>query len=136
MVKPKVFVTHVFLGKYLEVLSDKFDLVVYSGKNITRKELLEGVKGSVAIVSLLTEKIDAEVMDSAGKDLKRSSNYAVGYDNIDIKAATDRGICITNTPGVLTESVAEQVIAMIFSLSHFKSLALASPQAKLIEVEV
>ncbi len=116
MDKPKVFVTHIFLERYVKSLRDKFEVITYPGKNITRKELLEGVKGSVGIVSLLTEKIDAEVMDVAGKQLKVVSNYAVGYDNIDVEAATKRGICVTNTPGVLTESVAEQVVAMIFTL--------------------
>lgn len=116
MEKPKVFVTHVFLGRYLARLKEKYEVVIYPGKNITRKELLEGVRGSVGIVSLLTEKIDAEVMDAAGGSLKVISNYAVGYDNIDVEAATKRGICITNTPGVLTESVAEQVITLILAL--------------------
>ncbi len=116
MEKPKVFVTHIFLKKYLRELDAKFNVVVYPGKNITRNELLSGVVGSVAIVSLLTETIDEEVMEAAGKQLKIISNYAVGYDNIDVKAATKRGICITNTPGVLTESVAEQVIALTLAL--------------------
>lgn len=116
MEKPKVFVTHIFLSKYLDSLRDKFEVVVYPGKNISRKELLEGVRGSVAIVSLLTEKIDAEVMEAAGKGLRVISNYAVGYDNIDVGEATKRGICITNTPGVLTESVAEHVIALTLAL--------------------
>lgn len=116
MEKPKVFVTHIFLERYVKSLKDKFEVITYPGKNITRKELLDGVRGSVGIVSLLTEKIDAEVMEVAGKQLKVVSNYAVGYDNIDVEAATKRGICVTNTPGVLTESVAEQVVAMIFTL--------------------
>lgn len=77
---------------------------------------MAGVKGSVGIISLLTEKIDGEVMDSAGKQLKVISNYAVGFDNIDVEAATKRGICVTNTPGVLTESVAEEVIALTLAL--------------------
>ena len=116
MEKPKVFVTHVFLGRYLKKLEDKYEVVVYPGRNISRAELLEGVKGAMAIVSLLTEKIDAEVMDSAGSQLKVISNYAVGYDNIDIVAANKRGVCITNTPGVLTETVAEEVIALTLAL--------------------
>lgn len=111
-----MFVTHVFLGKYLKRLEDRYEVVVYGGKNITRNELLEGVKGSMAIVTLLTEKIDAEVMDAAGSQLKVVSNYAVGYDNIDIEAATKRGVCITNTPGVLTETVAEEVVALVMAL--------------------
>mgnify|MGYP001581468319 FL=1 len=116
MEKPKVFVTHIFLKRYLKSLDEKFEVVVYPGKNITREELLEGVRGSTGIVSLLTEKIDAEVMDRAGKQLKVISNFAVGYDNIEVEAATKRGVCVTNTPGVLTESVAEQVLALIFAL--------------------
>lgn len=116
MVKPRVFVTHIFLKKYLNVLDEKFEVVVFPGKDITRSQLLEGVRGATGIVSLLTEKIDAEVMDAAGNQLKVISNFAVGYDNIEIEAATKRGICVTNTPGVLTESVAEHVIALIFSL--------------------
>lgn len=116
MERPKIFVTDIFLKKYLQALEEKYDVVVYPGKNITRVELLEGVSGSTAIVSLLTEKIDAEVMEVAGNKLKAICNFAVGYDNIDVEEATKRGICVTNTPGVLTESVAEHVIALMFAL--------------------
>ncbi len=116
MDKPKLFVSHFFLGDYLEKLKDKYELVVYSGRNISREELLSGVKGATAIVSLLNDKIDEEVMEAAGKNLKVISNYAVGYDNIDVSAATKRGICITNTPGVLTETVAEAVMALTLTL--------------------
>lgn len=116
MEKPKIFVTHVFLGKFIERLRDKYEVVVWPGKDIGRKDLLEGVKGVVGIISLLTEKIDAELMDAAGPQLKVISNYAVGFDNIEVETATKRGICVTNTPGVLTESVAEEVIAMTLVL--------------------
>lgn len=116
MGKPKIFVTNGFLGKFVTRLEDKYEVVVWPGKTISREDLLEGVKGSTGIISLLTEKIDAEVMEAAGKQLKAISNYAVGYDNIDIHAATQRGICVTNTPGVLTESVAEQVITLVLTL--------------------
>ena len=120
MEKPKIFVTHLFLGKFLDRLKDKYDVVVWQGKDIGRSDLLRGVKGAGGIISLLTEKIDSEVMDSAGSQLKVISNYAVGFDNIDIPAATKRGICVTNTPGVLTESVAEEVIA--FTLVLFRRI--------------
>ncbi len=119
--KKKIFVTHRYLGKFVNRLKEKYEVVVWDGKDISRKDLLEGVKGATGIISLLTEKIDAEVMDSAGKQLKVISNYAVGYDNIDVAAATKRGICVTNTPGVLTESVAEQVMA--FTLVLFRRVA-------------
>jgi glyoxylate reductase len=116
MEKKKIFVTHVFLEKYLGRLKDKYEVVVWQKKDISRKDLIEGVKGVTGIISLLTERIDAEVMDSAGPSLKVISNYAVGYDNIDIQEATKRGVCVTNTPGVLTESVAEEVIALTMAL--------------------
>lgn len=116
MERKKIFVTHVFLDKYLKELKEKYDVVVWAKKDINREDLLREVRGASGIIALLTEKIDAEVMDAAGPSLKVISNYAVGYDNIDIQAATKRGICVTNTPGVLTEAVAEEVIALILAL--------------------
>lgn len=116
MAKAKVFVTHKLPGKFLKRLEEEYEVEVWPEKNISRKDLLDHVKGVTGIISLLTEKIDGEVMDAAGKQLKVVSNYAVGFDNIDIEAATKRGVCVTNTPGVLTESVAEQVIGFTFCL--------------------
>jgi len=85
---------------------------------LPREQLLQKVKGADAILSLLTDKIDGEVMEAAGPQLKIVANYAVGYDNIDIKAAAERNVIITNTPEVLTESVAEQAIALMFAISR------------------
>lgn len=85
---------------------------------ISREALLEGVKGVDALLPLLTDKIDAEVMDAAGKQLKIIANYAVGVDNIDLKAAADRGIVVTNTPEVLSETVAEHAFALMLALAH------------------
>ena len=99
MEKKKVFVTHVFLDKYLGELKNKYEVKVWQKKDIGRQDLLEQVKGVSGIVSLLTEKIDAEVMEAAGPSLKVISNYAVGFDNIDVVEATKKGICVTNTPG-------------------------------------
>ncbi len=100
----------------MERLNERCEVVIWPGKDISREDLLTGVKGAIGIISLLTEKMDAELMDAAGPQLKVISNYAVGFDNIDVVAATKRGICVTNTPGVLTESVAEQVMAMTLVL--------------------
>lgn len=116
MEKKKIFVTHFFLDKFLKGLKEKYEVVVWPKKDISREDLLKEVKGVTGIISLLTEKIDASVMDAAGPSLKVISNYAVGYDNIDVPEATKRGICVTNTPGVLTEAVAEEVIAMTLAL--------------------
>ena len=83
---------------------------------LPREQLLQKVKGADAILSLLTDKIDGEVMDAAGPQLKIVANYAVGYDNIDVAAAKQRNIIMTNTPDVLTESVAEHAIALMFAI--------------------
>jgi len=117
MEKPKIFVTHVYLGKFLERLKEKYEVVVWKDKNITREDLLIGVRGAVGIISLLTEKIDGEVMDAAGSQLRVISNYAVGFDNIDVKYATSKRIPITNTPGVLEDAVAEHTFALLFAIT-------------------
>lgn len=85
---------------------------------ISREELLESVKGVDAILCMLTEKIDAEVLDAAGPQLKIVANMAVGYDNINLEAAKSRGVVVTNTPGVLTDTVAEHTFALMLALTH------------------
>jgi len=83
------------------------------------EELKRAVKGADAILSLLTDKIDSSVMDAAGKQLKIVANYAVGFDNVDLKAAAARKVFVTNAPGpLITESVAEHTIALMLSLAH------------------
>lgn len=86
---------------------------------IPRAELLRRVKGMNSILSILTEKIDKEVMDAAGPSLKMIANYAVGFDNVDLVEAKKRGIVVTNAahPQV-SESVAEHTIALLFALAH------------------
>lgn len=79
----------------------------------TREQLLEGCRGASAIITMLTEKIDDEVMEAAGPGLKVIANVAVGYDNIDLEAAARRGITVTNTPGVLDEATADLAFALI-----------------------
>jgi glyoxylate reductase len=85
---------------------------------IPRKELLKRVRGVDGLLPLLTDKIDGEVMDAAGSQLKIIANYAVGYNNIDVEAASERGIMVANTPGVLTETVAEHAIALILAVAR------------------
>jgi glyoxylate reductase len=80
---------------------------------ISRDELLKRVAGADAIVSLLTEKVDAELLDAAGPQLKVVSNVAVGYNNIDVPACSDRNVRATNTPGVLTEATADIAMSLI-----------------------
>ncbi len=83
----------------------------------SKEEIIEGVKGKDALICLLTDKIDGEVMD-ASPSLKIIANYAVGYDNIDVSEATKRGIFVTNTPGVLTETVADLAWALIMAIAR------------------
>jgi len=83
----------------------------------TRAELIQGVGGRDALLSLLTDPVDSGVI-SAGRRLRIIANYAVGYDNIDLPAATSRGIMVTNTPGVLTETTADMAWALLMSAAR------------------
>ena len=80
--------------------------------------LQDAVRGRAAIVSLLTSRIDAAVLDAAGPSLKVVANVAVGYDNIDVPAARARGVIVTNTPDVLTNAVAEFTWGLIFAITR------------------
>ncbi|MBN9130533.1 MAG: D-glycerate dehydrogenase [Paenarthrobacter ureafaciens] len=98
----------------LENLRAKHDVIAWESEgSISREELHRRVAGADAIVSLLTERVDAELLDAAGPQLKVVSNVAVGYDNIDVPACAERGIIATNTPGVLTEATADIAFGLI-----------------------
>lgn len=117
---PTVFITRKIPDSGIKLLKSKGYVVrVYSGdKPIPRAELLRRVRGADATLSLLTDKIDAAVMDAAGRRLKIIANYAVGFDNVDVKAAAARKIVVTNTPGVLTEAVAEHTFALMMAVAR------------------
>ncbi len=85
---------------------------------IPDEELKKMIKGKDGLLCLLTDSIDAAVMDSAGDSLKIISNYAVGFNNIDLEAAKKRGIVVTNTPGVLTDATADLAWALLFSVAR------------------
>ena len=118
----KIFVTRSIPDAGLKLLHahKSVSVEIYErDQQIPRKELLKRVKGVDIILSILTEKIDKQVMDAAGPQLKMIANYAVGFDNIDLKEAAKRGIVVTNTPHErVNESVAEHTIALMFSLAH------------------
>ncbi|MBD1544567.1 D-glycerate dehydrogenase [Arthrobacter sp. IA7] len=98
----------------LEKLRAEHEVDAWAGpESIGREELLRRVAGADAIVSLLTERVDGELLDAAGPQLKVVSNVAVGYDNINVPACTERGIVATNTPGVLTEATADIAFGLI-----------------------
>jgi lactate dehydrogenase-like 2-hydroxyacid dehydrogenase len=84
---------------------------------LTPDELMEGVRNADGLLCLLTDEITSRVMD-ANPNLKVISNYAVGFNNIDVSAATERGIPVTNTPGVLTDATADLAWALIMAVSR------------------
>ncbi len=118
----RIFVTRQIPEAGLAMLRKRkgLDIIVAPQDHaITRRKLLRGVRGADVLLSILTDHIDAQVMDAAGPQLKLIANFAVGFDNIDLKAAKTRGITVTNTPGPeISEAVAEHVIALMFALAH------------------
>lgn len=118
----RVFVTREIPDEGLKILRARKSLkveVYEKDQIIPRIELLRRVKGADIILSILTDKIDQQVMDAAGPQLKMIANYAVGVDNVDLKEAARRGITVTNTPGPeISETVAEHAMAFIFGLAH------------------
>lgn len=110
----KIVVTGKIPAGGLARLKADHDVLAWESEEaISRSELLQMVTGADAIVSLLTEKIDAELLTAAGSQLKSVSNVAVGYNNIDVPACEERGVLVTNTPGVLTEATADIAMALI-----------------------
>jgi len=118
----KVFVTRSIPEPGITMLTEAFgaENVTVSPQDglIARDALLAGVRGVEALLPILTETVDAEVMDAAGSQLKIIANYAVGYNNIDVAAATARGIAVTNTPGVLTETTADLAWALLMAAAR------------------
>jgi glyoxylate reductase len=85
---------------------------------LPRPELLELVAGAEAILTLLHDRVDGELLDAAGPDLRCVANVAVGYDNVDLEAAAARGVAVTNTPGVLDDATADLTIGLILMASR------------------
>lgn len=116
----KIYVTRRIPEKGLEMLREKFGEIEVNPHDrvLERSELLEKVKGTDAVLCLLTDKIDDEVLEAAGDRCKIFSNYAVGYNNIDVEAAKNRNIMVTNTPGVLTEATANLAITLLLATAR------------------
>ena len=118
----KIFVTRIVPEAGIKMLKDKgYEIAVnQEDRVLTKEELITALKDQNynALFCLLTDKIDSEVMDSFGPQLKIVANMAVGFDNIDAQEAKKRGIMITNTPGVLTDTVAEHTFSLMLSIAH------------------
>lgn len=119
MNSPKVFVTRLIPEAGLNLILNACDADVWPDEfPPSRNILLEKVRGMQGILSLLTDRIDGEVMDAAGPQLKIVSNYAVGFDNIDIDAASERGILVGNTPGILAETTADLAFTLLMAAAR------------------
>ena len=118
--KPKVFVTRIIPDKGLAMVRQHdWDVEVWQDPLPPPYEvLLQKVKGLDGLLCLLTDKIDANLMDIIGPQVKVISQMAVGFDNIDVPAATQRGIPIGNTPGVLTDATADFAWALLMSAAR------------------
>jgi glyoxylate reductase len=117
--KPKLFSTHVLFEEPQRQLAKHFDVEYWTGdERPPRNELLKRVAGKDALLCLLTEKIDRELLDSAGPSLRIVANVAVGFDNIDVTACSERGIIVTNTPGVLDETTADFTWTLLMAVAR------------------
>jgi glyoxylate reductase len=118
VIRPKIFVTRAFQAEVLEALAEVCDYVLPEAPGpLSHEELIEGVRDADGLISLLTDRVDREVI-SAAKRLRIIANVAVGYNNIDIAAANERGIVVTNTPDVLTDATADLTWALILAVTR------------------
>jgi lactate dehydrogenase-like 2-hydroxyacid dehydrogenase len=117
--KPRVFVTRKLPGPGLELLREKAVVEIWSGDNPPPRDVIIDRIGRIdGLLCLLTDHIDAEIIGAASQHLRVISNYAVGFDNIDIAAATSRHIPVGNTPGVLTETTADLAFSLMMAAAR------------------
>jgi glyoxylate reductase len=115
---PKVFVTRRIPAAGLDRITRECDAEVWLEQLPPPYELLhQKVASCDGLVSLLTDRIDASLLDRAPR-LKVVSNYAVGFNNIDVPAATSRGVCVGNTPGVLTDATADMAFCLLIAAAR------------------
>lgn len=116
----RIFITQLIPEPGVSLLAKAgFEVTVYpEDRMIPREELLKGVEGVHAVLCMLTNKIDEEFFVAAGPQLKIVANMAVGVDNIHLEAAKKRNVMVANTPGVVTDAVAEHTIALMMSVAR------------------
>jgi glyoxylate reductase len=113
----KVLVTREIPEAGLRIL-EAFDVTVLHERPPERDELLEAVGGASGVLSTATESVNSEVMDAAGESLRVVANMAVGYDNVDVATAKERGVVVTNTPGVLDETTADVAFMLLLAAAR------------------
>jgi len=117
--KPKVFVSRIIPDDGLRPVTEACDAEVWQAElPPPRDALLRSIEGCDGVLTLLTDRVDDEFLDRAGPQLKVVSNFAVGFDNIDVAACTKRGIPVGNTPGVLTETTADLAWALLMAAAR------------------
>lgn len=117
--RPRVFVARRIPDEGLAPITEATEADVWPDElPPSRDELLRRVEGCHGILTLLTDRVDGELLDRAGAELRVVSNYAVGFDNVDLAACTARGIPVGNTPGVLTETTADLAWALIMAAAR------------------
>ncbi|KKW21176.1 MAG: D-isomer specific 2-hydroxyacid dehydrogenase, NAD-binding protein [Parcubacteria group bacterium GW2011_GWB1_52_7] len=116
----KIFVTRKIPNRGIEMLRSAGHEIVISPHDrvLTPDELISGGTGADAVLAQLTDKVTRDVLAAWKPSVRIIANYAVGYDNIDVAAAKELGIVVTNTPDVLTETVAEHAFALMLSIAH------------------
>ncbi len=114
---PRVFATRRFPDRVRVELERSFDLDLHDSEwPAEREELLRRVAGKDGLMLMLTDRVDDELLEATGPQLRVVANYAVGIDNIDLEACRRRGVVVSNTPDVLTEATAELTVALILAL--------------------
>lgn len=118
MTKWNVYVTRMLPQPAIDLLKTHCEVEINpEDRVLTKEELIAKVQGRDAVLCLLTDNINAEVLEAA-KGAKIFANYAVGYNNIDVAAAEARGIMVSNTPGVLTDTTADLAWALLFATAR------------------
>ena len=116
--RPPILVTRALPSSVMARLEEVCDVDRFAGEGpMPREEMLRRVAGKRALVSMVTDAVDATVI-AAGTDLRLVANVAVGYNNVDVTAATARGIIVTNTPDVLTDATADFTLALILAVTR------------------
>jgi glyoxylate reductase len=114
----KIFVSAGYPGNSIDSLSDKYDVHVFDKDRLpTAEELARKAEGSSALITTVSDIVNKKIIDLC-PDLKIISNSGVGYENVDIPYATEKGIFVTNTPGVLTETTADMAWVLILSVGR------------------
>ncbi len=119
MPKPKVLVTRKFFDEAIDLIKTVADVEIYPSEEdpIPREVLLDKVQDIDGLLPMLTDRVDQTLLDR-GKRLKVVSNYAVGYNNIDVNEATKHGVMVTNTPDVLTDTTADCAFMLLMAISR------------------